>query len=245
MNLRGKHQLARGRHASWRPGLTLIETMLAVMILSMIMMLVWSGFSQTSKNKARVEAQLDRYHSIRVALERLCHELETAFVSAQQNPSLSLRVTETAFIGKDHMGGDRLDFTSFSHRRLFRDAHESDQNELSYYVTRDPENSEQNDLVRREQNRIDEKPERGGRIEVLIEDVKEFQLEYFDPTTLEWKDEWDTTQAAGQPNRLPAQVKLVLTAYETSADGRRRELKVGTRAAIPIRYGLNHATYNP
>ena len=31
-----------------------------------------------------------------------------------------------------------VDFTSFSHRRLFRDAHESDQNEISYFLASDP-----------------------------------------------------------------------------------------------------------
>ena len=73
-----------------------------------------------------------------MGIERMVRELQMAFVSAQINPSPALQVVNTAFVGSDFMAGSRIDFTSFSHQRLYRDAHESDQNELSYYVDDDP-----------------------------------------------------------------------------------------------------------
>lgn len=123
---------SRGRGR--RQGLTLVEAMVAIAILSGMTVLIWGGLSQTSRNKERVEADLERNHIVTAALSRIQRELSMAFVSAQINPSPALVNVRTAFVGTDRTGGDRIDFTSFSLRRLYRDAHESDQNELSYFV---------------------------------------------------------------------------------------------------------------
>lgn len=226
-----------------RAGMTLIEAMVAIAILAIVMSLVWGGFSQTAKNKQHVEEEADRYHIIRIALERMTRELSMAFVSAQANPNQSLQVVNTAFVGTERSGGDRIDFTSFSHRRLYRDAHESDQNELSYFVTRHPDDPDVKVLARREASRIDDDPRSGGRIQILVEDVKDFQLEYYDQLDQEWKSTWDSTQAAAQPNRLPAQVRISLTVPQTRYPDRERVF--GTRASINITWALNHAIYNP
>lgn len=224
-----------------RAGFSLLEVMIAVTVLAMIAVMTWSAISQTVRSKEIVSARLDRHHALTAALERMSRELSMAFISAQVNPTESLVHAQTCFIGRDRGRGDRIDFTSFSHQRLFADAHESDQNELSYFLTDDPENRGQMVLVRREQNRIDDDPQRGGRIEILVEDVTGFELEYLDPADQRWVTEWDTTNLTGQPNRLPAQVKIILEYRDRN--GRTRT--IGTRADIPIRYALNHAIYNP
>ena len=224
-------------------GMSLIEVMIAVTILAIISTLIYSGFVQTTRNKTRVEGQTDRALEVTSALERMARELQSAFVSAQLNQSPSLQVVHTAFVGTDRGSRDRLDFTSFSHQRLYRDAKESDQNELSYFIARDPDRSDRRVLVRREQARIDDDPLKGGTLQVVLHDIETLELEYLDPITTEWVRTWDTQQATGQPNRLPAQVKITLGVV--SIDGRRRTQKVGTRVSLPIRYGLNHAIYNP
>jgi general secretion pathway protein J len=226
-----------------RRGMTLVEAMVAITILAIVSSMVWSGFSQTSRNKRRLEERSDRYHVIRMAMERMTRELSMAFTSIHVNQNPSLQFSKTIFAGTDSSGEDRVDFTSFSHQRLYRDAHESDQNEISYFVARDPEDASKRVLARREQNRIDDDPEHGGRIQILVEDVEAFDLEYLDPDSGEWSRTWDTNQIAMQPNRLPMQVKILLEVK----DPRNPEETVtfGTRATIPIRYALNHALYNP
>ena len=221
-------------------GMTLIETMVALTILAIVTTLIWGGFAQTSRNKTHLERTLDRSHVIGTALERMAREISMAYVSAHRNPSPSLVTVVTAFEGDDGGDADRLDFTSFSHRRLYRDAHESDQNEISYFLTRHPDDSSRSVLARREQNRVDDDPQRGGRVEVLAEDVTGLDFSYYDPLTNNWVREWSTTQGAGQPNRLPAQVKIRLTVQ--TDDGDRRTY--GTRAVILLRWALNHAVYN-
>src|SRR5262249_22305676 len=74
----------------------------------------------------------------------------------------------------------------------------------------DPNVSGKVDLARRESATIDLEPKRGGDVLVLAEDIDLFDLRFLDPTTGLWSESWDTTQAMGQPNRLPLQVKVTL-----------------------------------
>jgi general secretion pathway protein J len=168
-------------------------------------------------------------------------ELSMAYVSAQVNPSPALIVMSTAFVATETGGGSRIDFTSFSHQRLYRDAHESDQNELSYFLADDPEDSSQKVLARREQQRIDDDPRKGGQAQVLIRNVSGFELSFLDPQTGEWLGTWDTTQAAMQPNRLPSQVFIKVTVPNVRGNG--RDQTFGTRTSLPIQFALNHAIY--
>jgi general secretion pathway protein J len=224
-----------------RSGMTLIEVMVAMLIIAMVSTLLYTGFVQTARNKMRIENEMLRYHEIRMGIERMAKELSMAFVSAQLNKSPALQVVQTAFVGTEQGKGSRIDFTSFSHQRLYRDAHESDQNELSYFVTDDPEDGSKYVLARREQQRIDDDPREGGQAQILITDVIAFELSYLDPMTGEWVGTWDTTQAAMQPNRLPTQVFIKITV--PSVRGRGPEQTFGTRATLPLTYALNHAMY--
>jgi hypothetical protein len=96
-------------------------------------------------------------------------------------------------------------------------------------------------LVRREQNRIDEDFERGGQNAILVEDVREFELSFLDPLSLEWRDSWDAS--GSEMNRLPVQVKIRLVVPQTQNE--RHDEVYTTRAMVPINWALNHAVYNP
>jgi general secretion pathway protein J len=234
------------RSAKRLEAMTLVEIMVATAIISVIAVLVYSAIGQTVRTKQRVEAQTDRIQAITAALERMTREMSMAYVSAQFNSNPALVVVRTCFVGQDRGSGDRLDFTSFSHQRLYRDAHESDQNELSYFLATNPDRDHggRRVLARREQSRIDDDPQHGGEIVVALEDVEEFDLSYLDPMTMEWVTSWDSTQYTGQMNRMPAQVKIVMRVGV--GEGQQRHLQTfGTRAQVPIRYGLNFAIYLP
>ncbi|MEM7138085.1 MAG: prepilin-type N-terminal cleavage/methylation domain-containing protein [Myxococcota bacterium] len=226
-----------------KKGFTLVEIILAMAILALVGTMIYGGFSQTALNKARVESDIDHYQTVHMALERMVREVTMAFVSTHVNPSLDLRTITTAFVGSDGGSEDRLDFTSFSHRRLYRDARESDQNEISYFVTDDPDTPGERVLARREENRIDEDPTRGGKSQILVRGVEEYNVEYFDPLLSEWVSEWATDDRFKQPNRLPTQVRFRITVKDPSRPGRTQTF--GTRATIPLTFALNHANYNP
>lgn len=229
------------RARSRRAGMTLIEVMVAMTMFATVGALVYGGFAQTSRAKKTLETQLDRYHELRMAMERMVRELSMAYMSTHINISPSMVGMRTTFIGKDSGFGDRIDFTSVSHTRVYRDAKESDQNELSYFVTDAPGGGEGKVLARRMQPRPDDKPTEGGRIEVLLKDVLEFELEYLDPATWEWVKSWDAVSGVSQTNRLPAQVKIKI-AIPSISDPEKREV-FATRAILPMTWAFNHANY--
>jgi general secretion pathway protein J len=220
-------------------GLTLLEVMVAVAILAMISVLIYGAFDGLSKGKKGLGRVNDRYHEGRGALGRIAMELSSAFLSLHQPLTASQIRRKTIFSATNGSPADRLDFTSFSHRRLVRNAHESDQNEISYFGSPDPNAPGKIDLARREAPLIDTEPQRGGEVNVLAEDIDLFDLKFLDPTTGQWLETWDTSQGAtGQPNRLPLAVKITL-ALKGGPD--QKPVQFVTKVPLPMQQPLNFA----
>lgn len=191
-------------------GVTLLEVLVALTILALISTLIYGAFDGMSRSKDSLAKINERHHQGRSALARIARELQSAFVSGHE-PILTTSSTRTTiFKGQDSRPADRIDFTSFSHRRLLQDAKESDQNEISYYDSRDPDRSDKVDLVRREDKIIDLDPDKGGVVNVVAEDIESFELEYYDPISKDWTDTWDSGQPAAQFGRLPMFVRVSL-----------------------------------
>jgi len=219
-------------------GLTLLEVMVAVAILAMVSVLIYSAFDGLGRGKKNLGRVNDRYHQGRAALSRISRELSSAFLSVHQPLTEQQFRRLTIFKGTMSSPADRVDFTSFSHLRLVRDAHESDQNELSYFGSPDPKVSGKLDLARRESPIIDLEPRRGGEVEVLAEDIDHFEVRYLDATTGLWTESWDSSQAIGQPNRLPFEIKLTL-ALKGGLEN--KPITFVTKVAMPMQAPLSFA----
>ncbi len=82
-------------------------------------------------------------------------------------------------------------------------------------------------------------------MEVLATDIDLFDLQYLDPLTGQWVDTWDSTQAIGQPNRMPLQVRVLLVlngGRRTSESNGRQTIRFMTSVDIPIQHPLTFAT---
>lgn len=211
--------------------MTLIELMIAIAILGMISTMVWTSFSETTRTKTRIEARQDRGHEIRLAMSRLARELPESFLTKNfSNEGQLVTTPKSLFVSEDRPPFDRVDFIAFAHHRLYRDADESDQSEVSYFVTADRQERTMDNLVRRESSRVDEDPRHGGTVLVLVEDVAEFDVTFYDPQAQEWVEYWDTTSLDGQPDRLPAFAKIVLVTNEAN----RRTARYVEKVSFPI-----------
>lgn len=191
-------------------GMTMIEVMVAIAILAMVAVLIHGVIDSLSRGKKTEEIRTDRVHQAREAVERIVRDLSAAYLSQHVPMNQALITERTAFVGRSSMPFDRLDFTAFAHLRTVRDSHESDQAEVGYFAVRDPKVPEKMDLVRREQTPIDLDPLKGGTVNVVAEDVDQFDVHYLDPQTSQWLETWDSMQVTGQPNRLPLEVKITL-----------------------------------
>jgi general secretion pathway protein J len=226
-------------HASSRArararAMTLVEILVAIAILALIGTLIYGAFDGMSRSRKGISRINERYAQGRGALSRIARELQSAYLSRHVPLDKNQAVWLTSFVGD----AERVDFNAFSHRRLGANVHESDQAEIGYFVARDPEQSGKNDLVRREAKRLDIQPAKGGVVNVLAEDVESFHLEYLDPITGEWVDSWDSTQPAGQLDRLPLTVWVTLVVKGGPGD---KPVKFETKVPIAMQVPLNFA----
>lgn len=222
-------------------GMTLLEILVAVSVLAMVTVLIWGSFNNLRRTQEGANHINERYHEGRQAMSRITRELQSAYLSNNAPTPPTERVVQTAFIGKRGTPAAEVHFNSFSHRRLDRDIHESDQVQISYYGQTDIREGVTN-LVRRFNPILGLDPERGGgRAQVLATDIDLFKLEYLDGTTGDWIETWNSLQGADQYERVPFQVRvtLILNGGRRLASGRARQpIKFVTVVGLPIQIPL-------
>jgi general secretion pathway protein J len=228
---------ARGTHGR---GFTLVEALIAITILGFIGALAYGTFARAVESRERAETITRRYHEIRQGMQRMAAEISMAFITSHKDCEDPRN--ESIFNGKRHGSGSRLDFGSFSHYKFRADANESDQNELSYFIDRDPDDPGRNALIRREQANIDDDPDEGGVEQVLIEDVKELKLEFYDPKNDRWEDDWDA-ESMDQKNRLPMFVSIKLVA--PGPDGKDETFVTKTHIFVKQRLTILGSGFTP
>lgn len=234
-------QLRRARSR----GFTLIEVLISIAILAAITSLLFGAFSALKRSKDGLSRVQDRQREGRLAMARITRELQSAYLSAHIPLNQALLVQKTIFKSERGTPADRLDFTAFANRRLDRDSHVSDQCELSYFGSSNPDGSGTTDLVRRVDTELDLEPTKGGKVEVLATDIDLFDLQYLDATTGQWQENWDTTQTTGQPDRLPLQVRVILVlngGARSGSDRSRGTVRLVTKVGLNMLQPLTFAT---
>lgn len=194
-------------------GITLIEVMISLAVLSMMMVSVWSSFNGTLRAMEVSEEIQNRYSIVRNGLLRMETELSMTYLSHNRPPDAQRHFT--LFEGRvESSRSESITFSAFAHLRIRKDANESDQSVIQYFLAQDPEDRDRTHLFRRESRRLTgdlpEDLEQFYPAYVLIEDVVSFEAEYWDPQIQEWQDEWRTTALDQQPDRLPERVKIEL-----------------------------------
>ncbi len=188
---------------------SLMEVMIAVTILAMVSTLIYSSFARSLEIPGYLRNIHERYHKVRIAMDRMTTEIPSAYLSKHVDPNTE-ESPRYIFRVMNEDPGDRIDFTSFAHMKMFEDVDESDQCEIGYFLEADPDIPDQYNLMRREQNRIDNEPSWGGVKRVLAEDVIDFQIKVWDELEKEWVEEWDTSQVE-KFERMPQMISIELT----------------------------------
>jgi general secretion pathway protein J len=208
------HGVGRSRRAK---GMTLLEIMISLAVLSMMVVSVYSGFSGTMRGMQAAEEIQLRHSIIRNGIARMTSEISMAYLSF--NRPLDDQRHYTFFEGRDSFEKDDLSFSAFAHLRVRKDSNESDQSVIQYFLQQDPKEASRTHLYRRESRRLTgDRPEDMHQFSpayVLIEDVEAFDVKYWDNRRLEWTDEWATMRLDMQPDRLPERVKIKLGVRDT------------------------------
>jgi general secretion pathway protein J len=210
-------------------GFTLVEVALAVGILAIIATLTYGSIARTFDAYETVTKIDERYHVVRLAMNRMAKEFSMAFLTSIRRDHGKEQMMKTIFRSESSTPFNKISFTSFAHQMLLADAKESDQCEIGYFGAADADDPRKMNLMRREDPRLDRDPEVGGRTYVFAEDIKEFKLRFFDPKDDDWKETWNTLdpEFAG---RLPTIVEITLVIQ----DERKKDVKFVTKARINL-----------
>jgi general secretion pathway protein J len=196
-----------------RGGFTLIEVVVAIAILAVVMTIVYGAFSRSADVTRETAEVTDRVRQVQVITERLVDELSSAYwfaePLAQGSPSSEARgrflgVKDTASTDEKRM--DRLEWTTFAHRRYVGDRPESDVAEVTYRVEPAPGETGGGRLVRDEQVNLLAEGGWAVNTDELADGVSEFRLRYL--ARGEWVDEWDAAQRKGLPDAVEVTVAL-------------------------------------
>lgn len=209
-------------------GFTLLEVMIAVAILAAMGAATFGMFKQQYTQKENTEAIDDRYAQIRATLDRMATDISHAFLSEHFDKK-RFRERPTLFRGKDRGHQDELVFSALANERFEEDAKVSDQAVISYVIDRDPNGQGINTLYRKVNPVIDEESDRRGRKSAICENVKGFDLEYWDTLKNEWVDEWDAARTEHQ-GVLPERVRITLTV--TDEEGKDRKFSTQSRIML-------------
>jgi general secretion pathway protein J len=194
-----------------------MEIALAVAILSLMATLTWGSIARSFDTYEAVEAVDSRYHGVRVAMARMAKEISMAYLTSPQRSTGIERMSQTIFKSERASPFQVLHFTAFAHLVRRRDAKESDQCEISYFGEQDEEDPKIFHLMRREDPRIDSEPEEGGPIHIMLENIKDFRLRFYNGRDDDWVEEWDTTKSEFN-GRLPELVEFTVVVTQDDRD---------------------------
>ncbi len=167
-------------------GFTLIEVMVAIAILVAMGTLLYSSFIIMARGQKTTSRLQERHHAARVAMTRMSTELSMAYLSKHVNMEESR--SKTVFLGDRN----KVTFNTFAHQRRVREARESDQAVVEYYVRSIP-GGKGKGIYRRVKTTPDDDPEKGGKSELMVAGVRELEFSYWDRMDEDWDRNWEVT----------------------------------------------------
>ena len=167
-------------------GFTLIEVMVAIALLVSMSALMYSSLVPMAKGQENTARLQERYHAARVAMNRMTRELSNGLHVQDVHPDEPR--SKTVFLGDRN----KIVFNTFAHQRRVKEARESDQVAVEYYLKSMP-NGKGKGLYRRAKTLPGDNPEKGGSTELMLEGVSKLEFEYWDRMDEDWDSTWEVT----------------------------------------------------
>ena len=189
-----------------RGAFTLVEMLVTLTIGSLLVVSAVSATRALAGSREALNRRVERQATARRAMETI--------VAALRNIRRDPIGQEPALVGKrggSDLDGDRIDLLILDSRRCRPDGAESDQYEMSFFLTQRPE-TELPALMCRKDHAFDDKPYDGGLVTVVAEGIVALSFEYL--SGQQWMPDWPETE-----QRPPDAVRVTVAATNTDAGG--------------------------
>lgn len=218
--------------SSHRKSFTLLELLVAMAILSVIVVAIYTTFRGGTDSWTRGRAMSDVTQNARVVLESISREISSVIISPYTDLNNATDDQDLVFVGQNSGDSDSLDFTA-----MLRSPDSSDKYAFGLLEIGYGHDSADDKIERRIDTKAiwnsagtaDDDPLAGGSTNDLAYNVTELNFEYWDPaSTTAWdngttsKLEWDTrlvgegglTAGTYDDDKLPSAVKITITVVD-------------------------------
>jgi general secretion pathway protein J len=208
-------------------GFTLVEIMIAILILGLVLSTVYAAYSGTMKIVRDIEYQNNLYKMARTAIDRMIKDLSSLQLSSG---SFDLRAEKKTLSNREFYS---LSFWSASHLAFGENEGEGSPAAISYYVQED-EGGGSFSLWRSDLSGAKPSPQKnisGGF--VVCQNVDSWSLRFYDSTGRE-SESWDSSSfSSQQKGRAPVAVKIELVLV--NLNDKEKPYKFMTKVFLPVK----------
>ncbi|MDX1762834.1 MAG: type II secretion system protein GspJ [bacterium] len=193
------------KHSRSEQGFTLLEMLVAVVIISVIMGVIYGAFAGTSRTYTLLEANEDVYQTAQTFLSMISRELRAATFSPT-GPQGFMGIGSDADLEEN--ATDAIYFVTRSHRRSRTNAKEGFLAEIGYFF--DTESlSDEKQFFKSIDATVDEDLQSGGTLYPLTDRVDSLKFSYYDKNEDTWVDEWDGKKMGRLPDRIQVELNIL------------------------------------
>lgn len=197
-------------NADRRRGFTLVELMLAILIMAIMMSIIYGVVVSTVSAAKRVEEITAASEVGPAILTRLRADLEAAFLPKEGEFFVGVKKPGA---GNDR---DRIDFISsdvaYGAENDVEEPRFHSINEIGYQVLESRKDPGLGILYRREDFFIDSDPLKGGRLTQLYDRVRSLSIRYYDGK--EWRPDWSSKAQKGLPKAVEIELKILVSHHD-------------------------------
>jgi len=198
----------RNRRMVKRNGFTLVEIIVAITVFATILTIIYSVFYTTVKARQTSGEVAEIYSRGINFLRNFSREIKCAYLTPVWHGGPRTTIFKSA---RDSVNGREMDIITFTHLCHQyvenKTLNQSDHEEVTYFWQRDPKTDVIN-LMKRIDSTMDNDPEKGGIVFVVLENVVEFRLTFFNGN--DWVEDWQDS------GTLPGAVHLYLVLKDKS-----------------------------
>jgi len=197
-----KGAMRRERDSFQQAGFTLIEVLVASVIASIIIMMVYTAYRSIMISIRDMTGYSEFYENVNLAVSRINRDISNTYFNRK---SRKIAFVSTADEERSSLNFVTVDYHDYSiSGELTRANPQCGIRETGYFIIEDPEVPAVYLLMRREQMLYDDDPLSGGIEDILLENVTGLKFEFRKQN--DWSAEWDSRSTG----RFPPAVRTTL-----------------------------------
>lgn len=198
-------------------GFSLIEIMIAMVILSVIIYATVTIVNQNQKIKAGVDEEYALYHEVRAAVTLLEEDIAQVFIlPSRYNLQSHQEIHDAIFAGEKQ----RLSCVTMNYEKRVAGQRDTHIREVEYFLLKDQDTQEGETaftLFKKLTSFLDMELFGEGVEYPVLTDIKSWEFKFYDEKSKNWLDAWDS-KTGDTKDRIPKAVSVSFEVYQRNPD---------------------------